>query len=328
MQRRSYLDGGRCRRPGTRKTRRTIAMPVILPEGLASAAALRREGIEVVHRAPAPGAPLRIGLLNLMPDMARTEVQFARLLGGTRRHVELVLALPGSHRSDQEGTGLYARWSETSLPHHLDGLIVTGAPLEHVPFEEVSYWRELACICDWAARHVGRTLYVCWAAFAAIYRFHGVGTRQLPHKISGVFQQQVLDTRDALIARLGAAFPCPVSRHAEVEAHHLPWRAGLTCLAQSPESGLCLVGDAPRNAHYMFNHLEYDADTLRLEYLRDLARRGDAVLPRNYLPNDDVSRTPPLVWRRTAEKLFANWLAILAARRNDRLAPHIGRSAA
>jgi homoserine O-succinyltransferase len=303
-------------------------MPIILPEGLASVALLRREGIEVLHRPPRHSSVLRVGFLNLMPDMTRTEIQFARLLGVTRHHVELVLALPPSYRPGREGTGLYARWGEMSLPRRLDGLIVTGAPLEHLAFEDVTYWRELACICDWAASAVGDTLYICWAAFAALYRFHDVRTRVLPHKITGVFQQQVMKSTDPLTAGLGATFPCPVSRHAEVEVHDVPWQRDLTCLAQSSESGLCLVADAPRNAHYMFNHLEYDADTLRLEYLRDRARQAGAALPQNYLLDGDVSKTPSLVWRRPAEKLFANWLAMLVARQRVHPAMSPGRFAA
>ena len=191
-------------------------MPIILPEGLASAALLRREGIEVLHRPPRQGSVLRVGFLNLMPDMTGTEIQFARLLGATRRHVELVLALPPSYRCGHEGTGLYARWGETSLPRRLDGLIVTGAPLEHIPFEDVTYWRELVRICDWAASNVGSTLYICWAAFAALYTFHGVRTRVLPHKISGVFQQQVTETTDPLTAGLGAR---PHHRRGGAEEH-------------------------------------------------------------------------------------------------------------
>ena len=137
-----------------------------------------------------------------------------------------------------------------------------------------------------------------------------------------------MDPSDPLTAGLGATFRCPVSRHAEVAADDVPWRRGLDCLAQSSQSGLCLVADAPRNAHYMFNHLEYDADALKREYLRDRRRRMDVSVPQNYLPNDDVSKAPPLVWRQPAEKLFANWLAMLAARRRARPAADLGRSAA
>jgi homoserine O-succinyltransferase/O-acetyltransferase len=131
-----------------------------------------------------------------------------------------------------------------------------------------------------------------------------------------------------LTAGLGATFPCPVSRYAEVTTQDVPWRRGLACLAQSSESRLCLIADPARRAHYMFNHLEYDADTLKLEYLRDRARQADTALPRNYLPNDDVSQAPPLVWRRPAETLLANWLAILAAHQRARPAADLGRSAA
>ena len=289
-------------------------MPIILPEGLAAAASLRREGIEVLNQPSRQRPWLRVGLLNLMPNMTSSEMQFARLLATTRHDVELVLALPPSYRIGHEGARLYARWGETSLPRELDGLIVTGAPLEHLPFEDVTYWRELVRICDWAANDVGSTLYICWAAFAALYTFHGVRKRMLPQKISGIFQQRVIETGDPLTAGLGTTFPCPVSRHAEVEAHDVPWQRGLSCLAESSESGLCLLADPARNAHYMFNHLEYDAETLKLEYLRDRARRAGTTLPQNYLPNGDLSQTPPLVWRRPAEMLFANWLAILAAR--------------
>jgi homoserine O-succinyltransferase len=303
-------------------------MPIILPDGLASASLLRAEGIEVLHRPPWRSSTLRVGLLNLMPDKIGTEVQFARLLGATRRHVELVPALPLSYRSDREATRLYARWGETSLPRQLDGLIVTGAPLEHLPFEDVTYWRELAYICEWAASNIGGTLYICWAAFAALYAFHGVRTRPLPRKLSGIFQQLVIEPTEPLTAGLGAAFPCPVSRHTEVGVRDMPWRRGLACLAQSPESGLCLVADGPRKAHYMFNHLEYDADTLKREYLRDRRRRTDTPVPQNYLPNGDVSKAPPLAWRQPAEKLFANWLAILTARQRARSVADLGRSAA
>lgn len=288
-------------------------MPIIIPQEFASATMLRSEGIEVLHQRPRHAVVTRIGLLNLMPDKITTELQFARLLGATGRVVELLPALPQSYRTRHDTEAPYARWGEKSLPGRLDGLLITGAPLEHLPFEDVAYWRDLAFIFDWAARNISSTLYVCWAAFAALYTFHGVRTRLMPSKLSGVFHQQVMDVRDPMTAGLGATFPCPVSRHAEIAVQDMPWRRGLTCLAQSLDSGLCLVADAAHHAHYMFNHLEYDSDTLKLEYLRDRARRSGIALPQNYLPGDDIVNTPPLVWRRPAEKLFANWLNLLSA---------------
>jgi hypothetical protein len=188
-----------------------------------------------------------------------------------------------------------------------------------VAFEDVIYWRELLQIFDWATCHVGSTLYVCWAAFAALNAFHGVPMRILPRKISGVFEQRVTDATHSLTAGMGATFPCPVSRHAEVAIHDVPWQRGLRCLAQSTQSGLCLIADERRRALYMFNHLEYDGDTLNFEYQRDRARRADLALPRNYWPNDNMSIAPPLVWRASAERLFANWLATLAARASAQL---------
>lgn len=301
-------------------------MPIIIPEGFASAAVLRSEGIEVLHQSPRHISTLRVGLLNLMSDKTATEVQFGRLLGATHRLVELVPALPHYYRSRHDMAAPYAGWGEKSWPQQLDGLIVTGAPLEHLPFEDVAYWRDLAWVCDWAAENIGGTLYVCWAAFAALYKFHGMRTRVMPSKITGVFQQQVMDARDPLTAGLDPAFPCPVSRQAEIAAQDMPWGRGLTCLAQSLDSGLCLVADAAHNAHYMFNHLEYDADTLKREYLRDRTRRAGIVVPQNYVPNDDLANGPPLVWRRSAEILFANWLNMISAQ--VARAAELGRSAA
>jgi homoserine O-succinyltransferase/O-acetyltransferase len=281
-------------------------MPIILPDGLAAADLLRAEGIEVLHRSPRAGETLRIGLLNLMPDMLSTEMQFARLLAAADRHVEIVLAVPSSYRVGRESTALYQRWGETSLPHRLDGLIVTGAPLELIPFEDVRYWRELACIFDWATRSVGSTFYVCWAAFAAMYLFHGTPKRVLPHKLSGVFQQQVVETTDPLMRGLTGSFPCPVSRHAAVEARDVPWHRGLSRLAWSLEAGLCLIGDGPLNGYYMFNHLEYDAHTLRLEQLRDNPGLASDRSPSSEL----ISRGEDRIWRVAAEAVFANWLAV------------------
>jgi homoserine O-succinyltransferase len=301
-------------------------MPIILPEKSTSAPSLRREGIEVLHEPPPQRPTLRVGLLNLMPDKLVTEMQFARLLGASSHNVELVLAVPRSYRSGHEVPRSYQRWCDASLPHRLDGLIVTGAPLEHLPFEDVAYWRDLSHIFEWAKSNIGDTLHICWSAFAALYIFHGVRKRTRPQKISGVFQQQVMDARNTLTSGLGVTFPCPVSRYADVDIHDLPWRRSLFCLAQSLETGLCLVTDAAHSAHYMFNHLEYGADTLKLEYLRDRARRAETVLPRNYLPNDDLSKAPPRVWRRPAEKFFANWLSILTMRAHQ--TTDLARSAA
>src|SRR4029453_7534624 len=207
-----------------------------------------------------------------MPKKSRTEVQFARLLGAPGREVGLVLGLPVSYRAGVTGMEHYARWGKASVPRNLDGLIVTGAPLEHVPFDDVVYWRDLVAICDWAAAHVSSTFYVCWAAFAALHRFHGVPMRILSQKLSGIFEQQVMKAQAPLTARFGTSFSCPVSRHAEVSVDDVPWQKDLVCLARSPRSGLCLIADERCNAFYMLNHLKYDADTLKLEYLRDSSR--------------------------------------------------------
>ena len=292
-------------------------MPIIVPEGLSSARLLRAERIEVLHGPPRNVSTLRIALLNMTPDKTNTELQFARLLGATGRHVELVPALPQAYRTNPTSMELYMRWGERSLPPRLDGMIVIGAALDHMPFEDLAYWGELSSIFKWATSNVDSALYIGWAAFAALYMHHGVRPRVLPYKVSGVFQQQVMDSIDPLMAGLGAGFPCPVSRRAEVAVNDMPWRRGLTCLAQSMESGFCLVADAANSANYMFDHLEYDAGTLRDEYLRDQSRRAGTTVPQNYLPNDDIAEVPSMVWRRSAQTFFANWLTILAAGSNQ-----------
>lgn len=169
----------------------------------------------------------------------------------------------------------------------------------------------LKAILDWSQTHVGRSLHICWAAQAALRHFHGVPKHRLPAKRFGVFDQQVLRPDAWLLRGFGDGFPVPVSRHTEVRAADLPPAGGLTILAGSPEAGPCLVEDAPRRAVYMFNHLEYDADTLAREYARDRAAGQPIALPRNYFPEDDPSRPPSNRWRPYATLLFANWLAQL-----------------
>lgn len=291
-------------------------MPIILPTALPAAAALRREGIAVLQR-PAPARPpLRIALVNLMPDRPTTETQFARLLGRTGFDVDLTLVIPDGH--DPKGTppahinAFYRRWSDIA-GRRFDGLIVTGAPVEHLPFEEVHYWADLKRIFDWAAATVRSSYYVCWAAQAALYHFYGVPKRDLRCKAFGVYRQQVVAPDARLLNGIGGSFPTPVSRHTETRRADLPSQAGLQVLAASRRSGLCMVEDCRTRAIHMFNHLEYDVDTLQREYLRDRQAARDIALPANYFPNDDPAAAPVNTWRRAGEIVFANWLAGIAA---------------
>jgi len=288
-------------------------MSILLPAGLPARRALLAEGVEVLEDRDQLRAwgrrPLRLCLVNLMPNKAVTETQIARLLGGTSIPVELTLCLPDGYRSRStpvDHLALYRPW--TSLRHEqFHALIVTGAPIEALPFEEVTYWSGLCAIFDWARAQAISSLYICWAAQAALYRLHGVRKHWLPRKMFGVFRQRVSSGGSRLLRGFGEEFPVPVSRHTEVRNADLPIDAGLTVLAASPEAGLCLVEDRG-SAVYMFNHLEYDADTLRDEFLRDRQAGKPIDLPRAYFPGDDPQRAPMNVWRPYAHLLYANWL--------------------
>ncbi len=305
-------------------------MPIELPTDLPAARALAGEGLEV----SAPGSVrdgerrLQVALLNLMPDKPVTETQIARLLGATPYHVQLTLVVPDGYRSRHTpGAYLerfYQRFSQVRR-RRFDALIVTGAPLEHLAFEEVRYWGEFTRILDWAAHAAGRAFFICWAAQAALAYHHGVGKRALARKCSGVFLHTNLAPHNPLMRGMDRVFTVPVSRHSEVSPDDLPRGAGLEILASSARSGLGLVEDRARGAMYMFNHLEYDADTLGSEYRRDRSRGLDVAVPVDYFPGDDPRQAPANTWRHHAHLLFRNWLreahlgrgrrAILAASR-------------
>ena len=300
-------------------------MSITLPAGLPARRALLAEGIEVLSREELGGSglrPLRLCLVNLMPNKAVTETQIARLAGATSIPVELVLCLPDGYRprsTPADHLALYQPWSK--IRHEeFHALIVTGAPIETLPFEEVTYWSELCAIFDWARSRGMSSLYLCWAAQAALHHFHGVPKHGLPEKKFGIFRQRVASPGARLLRGFGEEFPVPVSRHTEVRAADLPAEAGLTVLAASADSGLCLVEDRRNRAVYMFNHLEYDAETLRDEYLRDRSAGKAVDLPQSYFPGDDPRRMPVNVWQPFAHLLFANWLGEIYRRAWPRLA--------
>lgn len=284
-------------------------MPIILPEGLPARQTLRAEGI-CLH-CPEEAPPIRIALINLMPQKAATEVQFARLLGDTPHTVELTLAVPDSYASTTVSPSylgsFYKRWSSIRN-RRFDGLIVTGAPVECLPFEEVTYWRDLTRIFDWAAKTVNRSYYICWAAQAALYHFYGIPKHRLPRKRFGVYRQTILRPDNPLFDGLAGRFPVPVSRHTETRRTDIPRDSGLAVLAASRQSGLCLLEERDARALYMFNHLEYGPDTLAEEYRRDCKAGAEIEVPEHYFPSDDPSRPPLNGWRPYARWIFRNWL--------------------
>ena len=289
-------------------------MSIALPLGLPARETLAAERIDVLSKDDLrrrPGRPLRICLVNLMPNKIVTEAQFSRLLGGTSIAVDLTLCVPDSYRSKTTPAAhlaaFYQPWS--AIRHEaFDGLVVTGAPIETLPFEDVTYWSNLRAIFDWAKANIANSLYICWAAQAALHHFRAVPKHPLRAKLSGIYPHRVAHPDSHLLKDFAGSFPVPVSRHTEVRAGDLPLSAGLTILADSADAGLCLLEDRENRAVYMFNHLEYDAMTLRDEFLRDRSAGKPAGIPVNYFPENDPARAPVNVWRPVAQLLFGNWL--------------------
>ncbi|HKP22405.1 MAG TPA: homoserine O-succinyltransferase [Dongiaceae bacterium] len=291
-------------------------MPISLPTGLPAASALAAEGVSVVSGATlrSGGArPLRICLVNLMPRKTATETQICRLLGATAIPVEVTLCVPDSYQSrstpESHIDAFYWRWSQIR-GETFDGLVMTGAPIETLPFEAVDYWMDLCAMLEWARARVAAGFYICWAAQAALYHFRGVPKHERAAKLSGVYRQRVTRADSILFRGFGDEFPVPVSRYTEVRASELP--PSVSVLAQSAETGLCLVEDRANRATCMFNHLEYDTETLRDEFHRDRLAGKQSALPAGYFPDNDPTRPVANVWRPWAHLLFGNWLAEVA----------------
>ena len=289
-------------------------MPIKIPDNLPARASLEAEGLSLMADTEAARQdirPLRIGLLNLMPDKPSTERQFARLLGASPLQIELSLIQLSSHSpkttSAEHMLAFYRPW--TDVRHErFDGLIVTGAPVETLPFEGVSYWDELSSIFDWTQTHVHAGFAVCWGAQAGVRHFHGVPKHVLPAKRSGVFPHANLAPASPYLRGLADEIDIPVSRWTEVRPEDLPADGGLRVLLDSEESGLCLLEDVRRRWLYMFNHPEYETGTLAAEYARDRQIDPTTPPPAHYFPDDDPTRAPRNRWRSHAHLLFGNWL--------------------
>jgi homoserine O-succinyltransferase len=247
-----------------------------------------------------------------MPRKIQTETQFARLVGSTPLQIELSLIRMTAHETKNTAAEhmaeFYRPFAEVAASgEKLDGLIVTGAPVEHLPFEEVTYWGELRDVFDWTQSHVHSTFGVCWGGMAMAYHFHGVEKHMLPRKAFGLYRHRALDPRSPYLRGFSDEFVVPVSRWTEMRAAETEG-AGLRTLLASEEVGPCLVEDEGHRALYIFNHLEYDSDTLKQEYDRDVEAGAPIEVPHDYYPDDDPSRTPPNRWRSHAHLLYGNWV--------------------
>lgn len=288
-------------------------MPIRIPNNLPARKVLEKEGVSLMTESTANRQdirPLRIGLLNLMPTKIKTETQFARLLGATPLQIEMTLITTGSHtpkNTPQEHMlAFYKPWEELK-DEYFDGLIITGAPVELLPFEEVNYWQELTQIYDWTKTHVHSTFNICWAAQAALYHFHQVPKYVLPDKAFGIYRHRNLNPASVYLRGFSDDFSMPVSRWTEVRHADLP-KKGIDILLDSEEIGLCLVNDAKNRQLNMFNHIEYDTDSLGDEYFRDLKANKVINKPAHYFPGDDDTKLPENRWRAHAHLLFGNWI--------------------
>ncbi len=288
-------------------------MPIRIPNDLPARKVLEREGVNLMTEATASRQdirPLRLALLNLMPEKIKTETQFARLIGATPLQVELHLIRVGSHtpkNTPQEHMiAFYEAWEDVR-GQKFDGFITTGAPIEQLPFEQVTYWKELQAIFDWSKGHVHSSMNICWGAQAALHHFHGVQKHALPQKAFGIYRHRNLNPSSPYLRGFSDDFSMPVSRWTEVRRAELP-ETGLEVLMESDEVGLCLVNDPGNRALYMFNHIEYDTTTLADEYNRDVAAKKAIAMPANYFPGNDPTRRPENRWRSHAHLLFGNWI--------------------
>ncbi|MEO0390657.1 MAG: homoserine O-succinyltransferase [Pseudomonadota bacterium] len=292
-------------------------MPIKIPADLPAYDVLTREGVMVMDDGTASRQdirPLRIGLLNLMPKKIQTETQFARLIGATPLQIELHLIRMSEHQtrntSQDHMEAFYRPFSEVA-DEKLDGLIITGAPIEHLPFEEVSYWDELEQVLGWTQTHVHRTFGVCWGGMAMLHHFHSVPKHMLPAKLFGAYRHSNLAPASPYLRGFSDDLVIPVSRWTEVRSPEVT-AAGLPILLGSDITGPALIEDPDHRALYVLNHFEYDSGTLAEEYRRDLGSaqvEGTQIaLPKNYFPSDDPAQTPPNRWRSHAHLLYGNWI--------------------
>jgi homoserine O-succinyltransferase len=289
-------------------------MPIKIPDTLPAFETLVHEGVRVMTETVAIRQdirPLQIGLLNLMPNKIKTEVQMARLVGASPLQVELSLVRVGAHRakntSEDHLLAFYDTWEEVKH-RKFDGFIITGAPIETLDYEDVTYWDEMKQIFDWTTTNVHSTLNVCWGAMAAIYHFHGVPKYTLDEKAFGVYRHHNRKPSSIYLNGFSDDFEVPVSRWTEIRAEDIRAVPELEILLDSDEMGVCLVEEKAGNRLYIFNHVEYDSTSLADEYFRDVSAGVPIKMPRNYFPHNDPALPPQNRWRGHAHLLFGNWI--------------------
>ena len=289
-------------------------MPIKIPNDLPAAATLQSENIFVMPETRAVTQdirPLEILILNLMPTKVVTETQFARLLGNTPLQVHLEFLHTRSHVATHvsaEHLFTFYKTFDEVRDRRYDGMIITGAPVEQLPFEDVEYWQELCSIMDWSRTHVHSTLHICWGAQAALYHHYGIKKYPLDEKLSGIFLHTLLTPKSRLFRGFDSEFWVPHSRHTEVRREDIEKIPQLKVMAVSEEAGVYAVCSEDSRQFFITGHSEYDADTIALEYRRDLAKGLEPKIPRHYFPDDDPAKQPVMKWRAHSTLIYTNWL--------------------
>ena len=289
-------------------------MPIRIPDGLPAKQTLHHERIFALEEDVASHQqirPLRIAILNLMPTKIETETQILRLISKSPLQVNCDFMRVSSHESKNTTTDHLVKFYETFDAYrdkNYDGLIITGAPVEHLPFDAVDYWDELCEIMDWAREHVFSTMFLCWGALAGLYHYYGIPKKQLPSKIFGVFPQRLCDEYSFLTNGFDEVHNMPHSRHAAIDAAALAEHPELQTLSEGFQTGPALIATRDFHEIYVTGHFEYGRDTLAAEYWRDFHKGLPIRLPENYFPDDDPERQPIFTWRSHANLLYRNWL--------------------
>ncbi|HIZ77480.1 MAG TPA: homoserine O-succinyltransferase [Firmicutes bacterium] len=289
-------------------------MPIKIPNALPATKILHQENIFVMTETRARTQdmrPLRIVLLNLMPEKITTETQLARLVGNTPLQVEMELMQTQSHRpthTPKEHMLAFYKTFDELKEQNFDGMIITGAPVELLDFEEVEYWEELCAIMEWSKTHVYSTFHICWGAQAGLYYHYGIPKYPLPEKLFGVFPHQAEDKKSMLFRGFDDTYLVPHSRHTTTRREDIDKIPELRILSSSKEAGVHAVTSPHGRQFFVTGHSEYDGETLRKEYLRDRERGENTAIPKNYFPNDDPGEVPVVTWRSHANLLYSNWL--------------------
>lgn len=289
-------------------------MPIKIPDSLPAARTLESENVFIMteHRALHQDIrPLKIAIVNIMPTKIDTETQLLRLLGNTPLQVEVELIQMASHVSKNTSAEHLLKFYKTFddiKNERFDGLIITGAPVEKMPFEEVTYWNELCTIMDWAKANVYSTIYICWGAQAGMYHHFGIDKRLLPKKLSGIYHHYPLDKRHPLTRGFDDDFCAPHSRYTETPIEEIRRHPDLMILAESKEAGAYIVTDRDCRNIFITGHAEYSRSTLANEYNRDVLKGIDPDVPVNYFPDNDPTKKPIFTWKSHSSMLYANWL--------------------